>query len=155
MQSKWCSRRLGVFYHVIGAFSKQGDLIEDKIRVCYQIRNLFTYVTFKITNEKLSIYGIKKIENYCYMHPIGKRLTSKFRYILYLNSDVKRFTKQSFSYGISYIPLIQITLFYFLGSTGKRAIAAAIADYHKYTCLRFTKISRGTGNHISFYNGRG
>ena len=29
----------------------------------------------------------------------SKRLTSKFRYILYLNFDVKRFEKYSFSYG--------------------------------------------------------
>ena len=31
-----------------------------------------------------------------------KRLTSKFRYILYLNFDVKRFEKYSFSYGTSH-----------------------------------------------------
>ena len=32
-----------------------------------------------------------------------KRLTSKFRYILYLNFDVKRFEAHSFSYGTSHM----------------------------------------------------
>lgn len=41
-----------------------------------------------------------------------------------------------------------------IGSRGRTAIAAAINDYHKYTCLRFFKRTNER-YYISFYNGRG
>lgn len=41
-----------------------------------------------------------------------------------------------------------------IGSRGRTAIAAAVADYHRYTCLRFNKRGRET-NYISFYRGSG
>jgi len=41
-----------------------------------------------------------------------------------------------------------------IGDRGRRAIDAAIADYHKFTCLRFHK-RRGETNYISFYKGPG
>jgi len=41
-----------------------------------------------------------------------------------------------------------------IGSKGRAAIAAAISDYHKYTCLRFTA-RKSESNYISFYNGKG
>jgi len=40
-------------------------------------------------------------------------------------------------------------------SAGRRAIEAAIADYHRYTCIRFTPYQRGNRNYIKFYNGQG
>lgn len=40
------------------------------------------------------------------------------------------------------------------GSNGERMIRAAIADYHKYTCLRFTPRSRQS-TYLSFYKGGG
>jgi len=41
-----------------------------------------------------------------------------------------------------------------IGSRGRTAIAQAVADYHKYTCLRFSVRQRET-NYISFYKGPG
>jgi len=41
-----------------------------------------------------------------------------------------------------------------IGSQGRQAIASAIADYHKYTCLRFSQRTN-QNNYISFFNGRG
>lgn len=41
-----------------------------------------------------------------------------------------------------------------IGSRGRAAIAAAIADYHKHTCIRFVK-RRSERNYISFYRGSG
>lgn len=40
------------------------------------------------------------------------------------------------------------------GTTGERMIKAAIADYHKYTCLRFTPRTRQS-TYLSFYKGGG
>lgn len=40
-----------------------------------------------------------------------------------------------------------------IGTGGVSAINSAIADYHRYTCLRFSKVSRGAG--IEFYKGSG
>ncbi|XP_057291615.1 zinc metalloproteinase nas-4-like [Hydractinia symbiolongicarpus] len=40
-----------------------------------------------------------------------------------------------------------------IGSRGVSAINNAIANYHRYTCLKFTKVSRGAG--IEFYRGSG
>lgn len=39
-------------------------------------------------------------------------------------------------------------------SSGRRAIEAAIQDYHRYTCIRFTPYNRER-NYIKFYNGGG
>jgi len=39
-------------------------------------------------------------------------------------------------------------------SSGKRAIEQAIADYHRYTCIRFSR-RRSERNYIKFYNGQG
>lgn len=41
-----------------------------------------------------------------------------------------------------------------IGSSGRSAIASAIENYHKYTCLRFHKRQRES-SYISFYKGRG
>jgi len=41
-----------------------------------------------------------------------------------------------------------------IGSRGRTAISAAVADYHRYTCLRFAPRQRET-NYISFYKGPG
>ena len=41
-----------------------------------------------------------------------------------------------------------------IGSRGRSAIAAAIADYHKYTCIRFNQ-RRSESTYIKFYRGGG
>ncbi|XP_065676272.1 low choriolytic enzyme isoform X3 [Hydra vulgaris] len=41
-----------------------------------------------------------------------------------------------------------------LGQQGRDAVHAAIADYHKFTCLRFTP-RNGESNYISFFSGNG
>lgn len=46
-------------------------------------------------------------------------------------------------------------LFIRLDSKGRTAIAAAIADYHKYTCLKFQEVSNPSGGYILFRSGTG
>lgn len=42
-----------------------------------------------------------------------------------------------------------------IASAGRNAIASAIAQYHKWTCLKFVQDQGARGAHISFYKGSG
>ena len=63
---------------------------------------------FLFSTERQNVTGNKRVHvNICDVLQVkkcfSKRSTSKFRYILNLNYDVKRFEKYSFSYGTSQI----------------------------------------------------
>merc|ERR1712046_58713 len=71
----------------------------------------------------------------------------------------KAVTEGSFSYGsVTYgrwtNGIIPYQIENSIGSAGRSAIMAAIADYHRYTCLRFRPRNRDS-NYISFYRGGG
>jgi len=77
-----------------------------------------------------------------------------------LTSDQRKaVTEGSFSYGsVTYgrwtNGIIPYQIENSIGSAGRSAIMAAIADYHRYTCLRFRPRNRDS-NYISFYRGGG